>query len=796
VQGSGLSVDPGQSISFVGGDFTMTGGNLNARNGQVRIASVASTGEILHQDLRPAPNIKGDSFSGMGTINLSQGAVVNVSSNAAGIVKILGGQFVMTNATVSADTVNGAGAPVAIDINITGNMSIANDLAPALTAKSTGDGSAGAINITSANLKAITSPSNNLLALIDTHTSGMGTAGNITINTGDLHTINENFFIDSGSAGPGHGGDVTVSGTTIHIHGPEISTGNRRFGQLQGQEVTGSAGNLTISADSLKIEAANISTESFLARAGDLTLEAGHIHITGNSFVSVDGNLGGATITVNADQLTIDTASQLNSNTVVKPGGNINITARIVDLSNGGFIQTSTLGDGPAGNIHITAMERVTLDDRGNTIPRPSGLLSNSFGDFGSLGSSGAIDVITPRLEIIGGAQMNSSTRSSGQAGTITITADSISILGERPFETPESFIELGSTRASGIYTRTVGSELCAGPCGNAGNVTVTTGSLNLESGGTINSGTINSGAGGNITIYATNAITMSGTMIDGTSSGIFSRTAGTAQDSGTGGNITLTAGQSVTISNGASVSASSNGPGNAGNISVNAGQQFEMRDSSITTQATKATGGNINIQAIDRVRLVNSPISTSVRSGPGSGGNITIDPNVVVLQNSPITAQADRGAGGNITITTPLFLADSTSPVSASSQFGRNGTVTIQSPTSNLSESLGTLPSEPSQAQTLLTQRCAALVNNGQTSSFVVAGREQLPADPGGWLTSPLAFAAWGESLDAGPAIAAIPTVMAIAAQGTGTVSIRRLTPAGFLMANFADSAATGCSS
>jgi large exoprotein involved in heme utilization and adhesion len=220
------------------------------------------------------------------------------------------------------------------------------------------------------------------------------------------------------------------------------------------------------------------------------------------------------------------------------------------------------------------------------------------------------------------------------------------------------------------------------------------------------------------------------------------------------------------------------------------------MRDGSITTQATKASGGNIDIQAVDRIRLVNSPISTSVRSGPGSGGNITIDPNVVVLQNSPITAQADRGAGGNITITTPLFFADSSSPVSASSQFGRNGTVTIQSPTSNLSESLGTLPSEPNQAHSLLTQRCAALVNNGQTSSFVVAGREQLPADPGGWLTSPLAFTALGEHFDAGHAAAAAPATMPIAGHDTGTVSLRRLTPAGFLMANFADSAATGCSS
>jgi large exoprotein involved in heme utilization and adhesion len=191
----------------------------------------------------------------------------------------------------------------------------------------------------------------------------------------------------------------------------------------------------------------------------------------------------------------------------------------------------------------------------------------------------------------------------------------------------------------------------------------------------------------------------------------------------------------------------------------------------------------------------VNSTISTSVLGGAGGGGNITIDPNVVALQHSQVIAQAVQGAGGNITLTTPLFLADSSSLVSASSQFGLNGTVTVQSPTSNLSESLGTLPSNPSQAHSLVTQRCAALAY-GQTSSFVVAGREQLPADPGGWLTSPLAFAALGGSHDAGDAITSASAVMTMAVHDTGTVSLRRLTPAGFLVAHFADSEAAGCHS
>jgi large exoprotein involved in heme utilization and adhesion len=112
-----------------------------------------------------------------------------------------------------------------------------------------------------------------------------------------------------------------------------------------------------------------------------------------------------------------------------------------------------------------------------------------------------------------------------------------------------------------------------------------------------------------------------------------------------------------------------------------------------------------------------------------------------MTLQNSQILAQAVQGQGGNINITAGTFLADQTSLVSASSEFGLSGTVNIQSPVSSLSGTLATLPQRPLQTQNLLTQRCAAQTR-GQLSSLVMAERDAMPAEPGGWLMSPLAFA------------------------------------------------------
>ena len=799
VQGSQFAVSEGQGISLVGGNITIEVGaledttvqpaRLSAPSGQINLASVASPGEVLATNLMPEAGMT------RATIDLSQGSTIDVSGEATGTIRIRGGQLELLNSALNADTGNLSGAETAIDIQLTETLSISSDSVPALTARSFGDGNAGAISVSSPRMEMV-SLLPEVVSLIDTHTEGAGNGGSVILNAGItgelLYTGNPggfDFFIMSGTAGIGDGGDVTINAGTINLQSARIDTGDAILGGL------GSGGHITFTGGDMNFDFVSIVSDSLNARGGDILLNGRDISIVNNSQIGPLSLLGESTVTIYARNFALKDGSIIFNQTALGTGGGITITSENAEFRNGSSVFSQTSGDADAGFIKLFVAGNATFadsfDDPTNP-PARSGLFSNSLGDatLGTHGNAGAIDVSVGSLTITGGARIDSTTQTNGKGGAITITAaGEVSITGERPLgTTPER-------RASGIYTRTIGSELCAGPCGDAGNVTITSSSLNLGGGGTINSDTTNNGVGGNITVSAANTITVSGTMIDGTPSGIFSRTIGPESDAGAGGNITLTAGQSVTISNGASVSASSTGPGNAGNISINAGQQFEMLNSSVKTEAVQARGGNIEIQAIDQVRLVNSSISTSVIGGSGSGGNITIDPNVVVLQNSNVITQAVQGAGGNITITTPLFLADSSSLVSASSQFGLNGTVTIQSPTSNLSGSLGTLASKPSQAQSLLTQRCAALAN-GQASSFVVAGREQLPSDPGSWLSSPLAFAALGESLDAGDAVASAPAVTAMATHDTDRVSLRRLTPAGFLIANFADSEATGCHS
>jgi large exoprotein involved in heme utilization and adhesion len=275
---------------------------------------------------------------------------------------------------------------------------------------------------------------------------------------------------------------------------------------------------------------------------------------------------------------------------------------------------------------------------------------------------------------------------------------------------------------------------------GAAGSVTVNAGSINVSSGALISSSSgfdfgvggflLGNGAGGTVTVNATGPVT-----IAGQGSGLFTTTVG----NGVGGDINLHA-SAIQLNNGASISATSSGKGSAGNITINAGNQLTLTHSSVTTEATQSSGGAIKITTTPSgvVQLTDSTISASVLDGTGGGGSVNIDPQFVLLQNSQILANAVFGLGGNINLTTNLLLPDSASIISASSQFGQQGTILLQSPVAPASGKINPLSQKPLIETSLMSQRCAASAD-GIYSSFTVAGRDSLPAEPGGWLSSPL---------------------------------------------------------
>ncbi len=737
VQGSQLSITPGQSLSLVGGNITIQSGTLDngtvqparlsAPGGQINLASMASPGEVSAADFMPSLGMT------MGNITLSQGARLDVSANAAGTVRIRGGQLQIADATISADTGNANGAPTAVDIQVTGDMSISDTRGvPAITARTTGLGDAGEVHITSANLEATStvrslfSPTDTHFAIIDTHTSGSGKAGNVTIETtGNLNATGQAtgpmYLIDSGMIGPnsGNGGDVALTAKDISLTNTHINSGDF-IARTLSQESGGNGGNITITADTLSMNLATIATDGFwIGRAGDLTISVRDIQMTRFSQLSLMEFGGGGALKITADRFIADSAQfeleTVDGRGVGTPWTGISITGRIVELGNGTTLRSQTVGDGNAGDIRISATDHLTLADRFTADPndlttlgarsRPTGLFTNSLGnaDLGTLGNAGAIVVTTPRLEIIGGARINSTTQSNGRGGDVTVTANQITISGERPFEViEEGLFGLGSTLASGIYTRTVGSEFCTGACGDAGHVSITTGSLNLNSGAVINSGTASTGHGGDVTVHASDSISISGAMVDGTPGGVFSQTVGTDSGSGNGGHIELHAAQ-FEVTNGAQISASSLGTGNAGNVILEgpaSPAQSVLIDGAgsgifTDTQGTGA-GGNIFVNA-NSVTLSNGGTLSAATSGTdvtATGGTITIAATDVQLTSGALITAQTTGAGnaGAINITANDIVSLQGGSAIASTSFfnisGNGGPVTITAPTVSLQDS------------------------------------------------------------------------------------------------------------
>ena len=125
---------------------------------------------------------------------------------------------------------------------------------------------------------------------------------------------------------------------------------------------------------------------------------------------------------------------------------------------------------------------------------------------------------------------------------------------------------------------------------------------------------------------------------------------------------------------------------------------------------------------------------------------------------------------------------------------------MTIQSPTSNLSGTVKQLTSKPSETQALLQNRCAALAG-GEQSTFIVAGRDALPSQPGAWLSSPISMDHWIKEDSEHAARLMVNNIRlnelpaSVHLAGPDVLSLRRLTPPGFLVRTFAIGP-TGCRS
>ena len=471
----------------------------------------------------------------------------------------------------------------------------------------------------------------------------------------------------------GAGGNVTVDATTVTVGGGGVI-------ELNADSAGGNGGNLAVTADLVQLQGEGaVRMNTFgPGDAGNATLTVDQLDITSGGSIATQslgaGNAG--TVAVNASRsVTVTGAGRAGPSGIYSNafstgnGGQITVTAPDINMDNGARIQAG-VGASPT----LPGLPPATAATQ-----------------------AGSITLQGQRVSVSGLAQVSTQSDNAGQAGDVAINAtESLNITSPAGGVQSGVFSTASGAGAGGSISITGGQLVMDGGAinvssantGDAGSITVNAASVSLQSGAQVSTSVSGTGNGGVLTVTATGDVSLDGQASDGFSSGIYSQTTG----SGTGGDVAVS-GSNVCLANNATVNSESLGTGDAGDINITAVSSVELNNASITTAAANADGGNIKVTANDLVYLQNSDITAAVGGGLGNGGNVDIDPQFVVLSSSNILASAIGGNGGNITIVADHFVSSPDSVLNASSQLGINGTINILSPDEEVNSNQVELP-------------------------------------------------------------------------------------------------------
>jgi filamentous hemagglutinin family protein len=700
----GLAVEPGQTLALVGGDIELNQGSVTASTGQILLGSVASPGMVGLGATPFGLSLNYDKIFNFGNIEITNGSAIDTSGIGGGKVDIRGGNVNLNNGRIYALTLGNIDGR-AIDINAQQFRAEGGTQISTLTV---GSGAGGAINIRATDsvetsglgletyrlfgirylLSGLFHPFDPRMLLIS-GTTGIGNAGNITIDTGRL-LMHNGTAVASNTFGTGNAGNITLRVRDFDQVGSVINSGT-----VTGSK--GAGGNISFEGERL-----TVSDGAFLISITRDRGSSGNINIKASESVEVLRTPAGSP----AATLIASSASGVNGQ-----AGDINIDTKRLIISEGGGIGLSSgsiVGNQPlnttggrGGNLTLRGSESVTIEGISGVLANGSRNASFISADANAANRGGSINISTPLLTLRGGGVISTSSLGKGDAGSITINAGRVEVIGNGGQGEFNSQIQT----SVGIASRVRNPNATA----NGGSVNLNVGQLILRNGGTLNLQALGSARAGNINVKADSISLDNQSSIDG-------RTA-----SGAGANINLEA------------------------------RDIQLRrESRITTDASISDGGNINIKSeiLAAIPKENSDITANARSAQGGVVNINV-PNVFGF--TAVTREQVRGTLG---LTDAQFAALQVSPtslvptsdiaaISQSSGPALQGTVTFSSSGVNPAQGLVELPQNVVNPAALIAANPCI---EGAENEFTVTGRGGLPASPNDVLGSPEKPLPWVE--------------------------------------------------
>ena len=646
-----LEVLPGNKITLVGGDIDFESGIAIARGGDIELGGLTQAGIV---DLNEDGSLSFPEGIAQANISLSNFADIDVQGTGGGNITInaqnlslesgeLGRSFIRAGISSESNSAEAQAGDITIDVaeNIMlDNSSIFNDI----------------------------------------NAEGIGNSGNITINTDSLEVTNGG-LIDAFIFGTGDSGDISVNATeSVSVNADSTISNQINAG------ANGNSGTIDFSTTNITLTGGGRVSNTITGNGN-----AGDVNINAREVISIDG--------FGNEGIPSGIFSNIGSENSVGNAGNIQIDTQNLTLTNGGIVNSVTLGQGNSGTVSINATDTISIDGEAEDSSFNSTISSGVAGT--GIGNSGGIEIDASNLSLTNGGLINGRTGGDGNGGNINLSTGFLSLENESRIDASTfkngdaGKITINATDNISLDTSSgIGSEIVENAIGNSGGIEITTTDLNLAGGSLISANTLGEGNSGRIIISATgntsidaassiNSLVENGAI--GNSDGIeiitnnLSLTEGSLIDTSTsstgkGGEISFEISDSVIVSDESAIIADSSGAaglfterlqsGDAGNIKIKSRSlslENGARISSGNRSLSFANSGNISIDVTESISLSgesqngSESFISSNTNGTGAGGSINIQAQSLFLGNgAQITSSSsftNTGNGGSIAI-------------------------------------------------------------------------------------------------------------------------------------------------
>lgn len=632
-----LLIDGSTSSEYSSGIYSASTNAISGNAGNVEV-HVAGTATIL-----AGGEITADTF------NAGRGGNVLVTARN---LTIDGTKAIELFTGISSEALSPGGSAGGVEVRVAENLTLLGTAQ--ISSDTFSDGNAGMVRVEAANI--FIDGNGRSTGISSDTVSGSGSAGNVFVRAREgLFIFGAGYITSASLNGTGRAGVVTVEAGRLLIDGRNANfftgIGSQSFG-----EVTGAAGDVrvTVTGDANLLKGGSISS------ATNSTSPAGTVSVSVGGDLDIREGVNGFTgISTSSNRPRSGAAGDVTVN-----------VGQALSITGGGAVSSDTFSAANAGSVSVTA---ATLRLEGQDLRAVTGISSDALA--GSSGHAGNVDVrVAGEALILSDARVSSITLGAGNAGRVSMHAGALTIDGQAsPFLT-------------GISTQSSSSS-----SGHAGTIAVEVdGALSIIGGGTISSSTVSAnGRAGSIDVTAA-SVRVSGFGPSGESTiGAFAQRGSSGQT----GSITMTARESISVTDGGRISiendatvpnpaastdsgivltapeirlasdgiitAASEGNGAASSIQVNAPGTLALNGASISTSANLGNGGAIRIDA-GTVDLRNSQITTSVGGASGNGGDISVRADVLKMETGFIQANtaAANATGGNVSIDTGVLIA------------------------------------------------------------------------------------------------------------------------------------------